>query len=143
AKPEAKPRDPAAEATDVRAVPVERPEQRLTEHDRSDAFDPTKPAPLTAALKDQPKAGRITGFDFARDPLNADKPFTTLAEVMKMESGARPQVMNVQKRLLESRYNLKPKLDPEVKMARGKPLVVGPTARLPENMTWEKLASLT
>jgi hypothetical protein len=82
-----RPDDPAAEATAVRDVPAERPEQRLTKHDRSDAFDPAKPAPLTAALADQPKQGRITGFDFARDPLNADKPFTTFEEVMKKEGG--------------------------------------------------------
>src|SRR3954451_2414052 len=87
-----KPRDPVAEAQATRTVPVERPEQRLTDHDRSPQFDPTKPAPLTPALKSQPKEGRITGFDFARDPLNADKPFTTLAEVMKKESAAKAQV---------------------------------------------------
>ena len=76
------PRDPAAEAVKVQPVPAERPEQRLTEHDKSGKFDPTKPAPVTPALKDQPKAGRITGFDFARDPLNAPEPFTTFDEVM-------------------------------------------------------------
>ena len=88
APPVARPRDPAAEAKAVRAVPAERPEQQLTEHDRSDAFDPTKPAPISPALQDQPKQGRITGFDFARDPLNADKPFTTFEEVMEKESAA-------------------------------------------------------
>ena len=81
-----KPQDPAAAATAVRDVPMSRPEQQLTDHDRSDMFNPTKPAPLTPALKGQPKAGRITGFDFARDPLNADKPFTTFEEVMAKES---------------------------------------------------------
>ena len=34
--------------------------------------------------------------------------------------------MDAQRKLLEKRYNLKPKLDPEVKMSRGKPLCVGP-----------------
>lgn len=137
-----KPRDPAAEAVAVRKVPADRPEQRLTEHDRSDVFDPTKPAPINPALKDQPKQGRITGFDFARDPLNADKPFTTFEEVMKKESEARPNVMAAHRKLLEARYDLNPRLDPEVKMSRGKPLPVGPTAWLPEGMTWEKLAAL-
>ncbi len=143
AKQGEKPHDPAAEAVAVRKVAADRPEQRRTEHDRSDLFDTTKPAPLTAALKDQPKQGRITGFDFARDPLNADKPFTTFAEVMKKESAARPKGTAMQRKLLESRYNLEPKLDPEVKMARGKPLAVGPTARLAEGMTWENLAALS
>jgi cytochrome c peroxidase len=138
-----KPRDPAAEATAVRNVPAARPEQQMTEHDRSERFDPTKPAPITSALKDQPKQGRISGFDFARDPLNADKPFTTFAEVMKKESEDRPNVMAAQRNLLKSRYDLEPKLDPNVKMSRGKPLAVGPTARLGEGMTWEKLAALS
>jgi cytochrome c peroxidase len=138
-----KPHDPAAEATAVGKVPTDRPEQQLNDHDRSELFDPTKPAPLTPALKDQPKQGRITGFDFARDPLNADKPFTTFNEVMKKESAARPKVMADQRKLLESRYDLKPRLDPKVRMSRGKPLAVGPTARLAEGMTWEKLAALS
>src|SRR4029078_12415449 len=93
--------DPAAEAIAVRDVQRTRPEQQATKHDRSPAFDPTKPAPLTYAFKDQPKAGGITGIDFARDGLNADKPFTTFDEVMKKESAAKPQVMAAQHKLLE------------------------------------------
>jgi cytochrome c peroxidase len=138
-----RPRDPAAEAQVVRDVPKDRPEQKLTEHDKSDIFDPTKPAPLTPALKDQPNQGRILGFDFGRDPLGAPKPFTTFEEVMKKESAARPTVMAAQRKLLEERYDLTPKLDPEVKMARGKPICVGPTARLKNGMTWEKLAEVS
>jgi cytochrome c peroxidase len=138
-----KPHDPAAEAIAVRKVSMDRPEQQLTEHDQSDIFNPTKPDPINPALKSQPKQGRITGFDFARDPLNADKPFTTFAEVMKKESAARPTATAMQRKLLESRYNLKPKLDPEAKMARGKPLAVGPTAQLADDMTWERLSALS
>jgi hypothetical protein len=69
--------DPAAAAVAVRPVAADRPEQRLTEHDRAAIFDPKNPAPISPAFGTQPKQGRITGFDFARDPLNADKPFTT------------------------------------------------------------------
>ncbi len=138
-----KPHDPAAEATAVQKVPTDRPEQHLTPHDQSDMFDPTRPAPITSALKNQPKQGRITGFDFARDPLNSDKPFTTLHEVMMKETEARSAVMAAQRKLLEARYNLKPHLDAKAKMSRGKPLAVGPTARLGEGMTWDKLAALS
>lgn len=137
------PHDPAAEAVRVVPVPASRPEQKLTKHDQSDVFDPSKPAPLTPALKGQPKEGRITGFDFARDPLNAPKPFTTFNEVMGKESADRPNVTAAQKKLLETRYDLTPKLDPEVKMSRGKPLCVGPTARLREGVTWEALAGMS
>jgi cytochrome c peroxidase len=135
-------RDPAAEATGAKAVPIERPEQNLTEHDKSDKFDWKKPAPLTPALKDQPNQGRILGFDFGRDQLGADKPFMTIAEIMKKESEQKPKVMADQKKLLESRYDLTPKHDPNLKMSRGKPVCVGPTAKLANGMTWDKLASM-
>jgi len=136
-------RDPAADATAVREVPIERPEQQLTEHDKADVFDPAKPAPITPALKKQPNQGRITGFDFARDPLGAPKPFTTFEEVMKKESAAKAKVMADHRKLLGSRNDLTPKLDKHAKMSRGKPLCVGPTARLAEGMTWDKLASMS
>jgi cytochrome c peroxidase len=137
-----KPRDPAAEAVKAQPVPAERPEQKVTEHDKSAKFDPTKPAPITPALKDQPNQGRILGFDFARDPLGAEKPFTPFPEVMKKESEAKPKVMAAQRKLLESRYDLTPKPDPALKMARGKPVCVGPTARLPKGLTWEQLGGM-
>jgi cytochrome c peroxidase len=134
--------DPAAEAVAVRATAPTRPEQRVTEHDRSVTSKSTTPAPISPGLQGQPKDGRMSGFDFSRDPLNADKPFTTLDEVMKKETANRPAVMAAQRRLLENRYNLVPKFDPVVKMSRGKPLCVGPTARLPQGMTFEEVAKL-
>jgi hypothetical protein len=57
-------RDPAAEAVAVREVQRSRPEQQITDHDRSPTFDITKPAPISMDLTNQPKQGRITGFDF-------------------------------------------------------------------------------
>ena len=82
--------------------------------------------------KDQPKEGRITGFDFYRDPLNADHPVTTLEEIMENESAARPKVNADQRKLLESRYDLTPHPDPSREdvarqAARGRP--DGPTGR--------------
>lgn len=138
-----RPRDPAAEAQREEPVEAKRPEQQLREHDRSPAFDVTRPAPISAALKSQPNQGRILGFDFARDPLGAPKPFTTFEEVYRKENAARPDVMAAQRKLLEARYNLKAKLDPNVTMTRGKPIPVGPTARLAEGVTWEALAKLS
>src|SRR4051812_49067047 len=135
--------DPAADAIAVKNVPNKRPEQQITNHDQSPVFDITKPAPLTMDLKNQPKAGRITGFDFARDPLNSDKPFTMFEEVMKKESAAKPQVMAAQRKLLESRYNLEPKFDPENHMSRGKPIPVGPTARLQSGVSFDQLAQMS
>lgn len=53
---------------------------------------------------------------------------------MKKEIANKPKVMEAQRELLEGRYYLDPKLDSEAKMSRGKPLAVGPTARLPQGM---------
>jgi cytochrome c peroxidase len=135
--------DPAADAVAVRPVRTNRPEQQLSEHDRSPAFDPDRPAPINNALTTQPKDGRITGFDFSRDPLNADKPFTKFEEVMQREAADRPKVAAAQQQLLEARYNLTPRFDSKVTMSRGKPVPVGPTARLGKGITWEQLAKMS
>src|SRR5204863_7032731 len=50
--------------------------------------------------------------------------------------------MAAQRKLLESRYNLEAKFDPQGKMSRGKPLAVGPTARLAQGVTWERLGAM-
>jgi len=136
------PGDAVEDAQRPRDVPRERAEQKLTEHDKAEAFRPGAPAPLTGALKSQPQEGRVLGFDFYRDPLNAPEPFTNPADIMKKEIAAKPKVMADQRKLLEARYDLEPKLDPEAKMSRGKPLVVGPTARLAEGVTWDSLAEM-
>jgi cytochrome c peroxidase len=143
APPSGRAPDPAAEAVEVRDAKATRPEQQLKPHDRSPMFDTTKPAPLTPALKGQPNGGRILGFEFSRDPLGAPEPFTQFADVMKKESEAKPKVMADQRKLLEGRYDLKPKRDPKVTMSRGKPLCVGPTAKLAEGITWDQLGSLS
>src|SRR5207302_534876 len=94
------------------------------------------------AFKNQPEQGEIRGFDFYRDPLNAKEPMETFEAIMKADIAAKPKVMQTQRQLLEHRYNLTPKLDQHVKMARGKPLVVGPTARLAAGLDWDKLAGM-
>ena len=64
-------------------------------------------------------------------------------EVMAKDKADRESVMARQKTLLDERYELTPHPDPKVTMSRGKPIQVGPTARLPEGMTWEKLAAMS
>jgi cytochrome c peroxidase len=61
---------------------------------------------------------------------------------MKQDVADKPNVMAAQRKLLEERYNLEPKLDPEAKMSRGKPLPVGPTARLKDGQSFDKLAAM-
>jgi cytochrome c peroxidase len=124
-------------------APAERPEQNKTAHDRSDVFNVQNAKPSSPVFKGQPKQGKNSGFDFYRDPLNSDKPFEDPDEITRKLSADKPRVMDAQRQLLERRYNLQPNLDPEAKMSRGKPVVVGPTARLAQGVTWERLAALT
>jgi cytochrome c peroxidase len=135
--------DPVAEAVETNAVPISRPEQRLSEHDHSPIFDITKPAQISDAFANQPKGGRILGFEFSRDPLNADKPFTTFKEVFDKETAAKGTVMATQQKLLAARYELAPKFDQNNTMSRGKAIPVGPTAKLKSGVTWEMFQRLT
>jgi cytochrome c peroxidase len=138
-----RPHDAAEDAQTPREVPAERPEQKKTAHDRSDVFLPKNARPVSEALVDQAQEGRYLGFDAYRDPLGSMKPGTTFEELFRAAVAAKPKVMATQKKLLESRYNLKPKFDPAVKMSRGKPLPIGPTARLAEGLDWETLAGMS
>jgi cytochrome c peroxidase len=135
-------RDAVADAQTPRTVAATRPEQKKTEHDRSEAFRATKAEPSSPVFAAQPKQGKITGFDFYRDPLGAEKPLQDPDEIMKQLSAGKPKVMADQRRLLEQRYDLTPRFDSDVKMSRGKPLPVGPTARLAEGVTWENLGGM-
>jgi len=135
--------DAVAEAQTPREVPVEGPEQKKTAHDLSDIFAPSKALPITEALVNQTDQGQMLGFDFYRDTLGAMKPGTTFEDIYKAGVAAKPKVMATQRKLLESRYHLAPKLDPVAKMSRGKPLAVGPTALLPKGMDWEMLARMS
>jgi cytochrome c peroxidase len=137
---------PAADAVQAaqqtRPVAENRPEQRKTDHDRSKEFEPSAAPPSSNVLPGQPDGGDVKGFDFSRDPFNAQKPMQTFDETMKADVDAKPGVMAAQRKLLEGRYELQPKLDPSAKMSRGKPLPVGPTARLGNGMTWDRLAAM-
>jgi cytochrome c peroxidase len=143
-KPPRPAHDAVSDAQEPRVVQNERPEQRKTEHDRSELFFKAQKAkPSSPAFLNQLRDGKVSGFDFYRDPLNAEKPLQEPTEIMKKEMADKSKVMETQRKLLERRYYLKAKLDHDAKMSRGKPLVVGPTARLAEGTTWERLAELS
>jgi cytochrome c peroxidase len=135
-------RDAVAEAQQPSQVKPTRPEQQKNPHDNSDVFNPSKAPPASPIFQTQPKQGKVSGFDFARDPLNADRPNQSPEEIMKKEIANKPNVMAAQRKLLESRYILDAKLDPQVKMTRGKPVPVGPTARLGPGLTWQQIGEL-
>ena len=61
---------------------------------------------------------------------------------MKKKADAKPAVMKKAKDLLAQRYNLACKGDPAAKMARGKAVPVGPTARLGKGVSFDALAKM-
>ncbi len=134
--------DAIQDAQTPQQVLQDRPEQQLSDHDQSKEFSASEAPNSSPQFKNQPEEGQIRGFDFYRDPLNAMKPMETLDAIMRADISAKPKVMQEQQRYLEQHYDLTPHFDPTVKMSRGKPLCVGPTARLANNLTFEDLAKM-
>jgi len=75
-----------------------------------------------------------------------EPPATASAEflaTMNLKAEAKPRIMKAAKDLLEQRYDLSGRTDPTVRMSGGKPVPVGPTARLPKGISWDDLAKLS
>ena len=121
--------DTVVRAQEPTPIQMKRPEQHKTAHDNSNVFDGLQAMPSSPAYRNQPEAGKTSGFDFYRDPLNADRPYENPDVIRQKLAADKPRVMEIQRKLLESRYNLQAKFDPQTKMSRGKPLAVGPTAK--------------
>lgn len=66
-----------------------------------------------------------------------------LDKVMARDKAQKAAVMKRHLDLLNERYDLSRKVTTEVTMSGGKPLPVGPTARLKGGLSWEKLAGMT
>ncbi|HZS42306.1 MAG TPA: cytochrome B6, partial [Polyangia bacterium] len=64
-------------------------------------------------------------------------------ELMKADAAARRAVSAAQRRLLESRYDLTPRTQAGVVMSRGKPIPIGPTARLRGGKSFDGLAAMS
>lgn len=86
----------------------------------------------------------------AQDNQNKQPPssFTPVVEepfpvVLKRDKAAKARVMAEHQKRLEARYDLSRRVDQNVKMTRGKPIPVGPTARLAGGMTWEQLGRMS
>ncbi len=76
-----------------------------------------------------------------QEPTNTEEPRPTVSGKPLPD---RKEITERQRKYLESRFDLSGKTDPKVTMSGGrKPVPVGPTARLPEGMTWEKLSQMT
>ena len=99
--------------------------------------------PALAATK---KKGAEGVVDFYYDILNAPPGQDAHAlgqQVMEKDIAEKPKVMAKQKNLLKERYDLSCKTQPGVVMTKGKPQPIGPTVRLKDGVTWEKLGQLT
>lgn len=102
---------------------------------------------LTVSTLLGPKAGaqdRAT----RPSPQQRESSFTPVVEepfevVLRRDKANRARVMTAARKLLEERYDLTRRVEPNVKMTRGKPIPVGPTARLKRGVTWEQLGGMS
>ena len=70
----------------------------------------------------------------------ADEDFPTLVSRLQAE---KPKFAQRQQAMLAERYDLADRADKATAMSRGKPVQDGVRVKLPEGMTWEKLAAMT
>ncbi len=63
--------------------------------------------------------------------------------VLRRDKANRARVNAAARKLLEDRYDLTQRVDAEVKMTRGKPIPVGPTARLKGGVSWDQLGRMS
>ncbi|HKB05335.1 MAG TPA: cytochrome B6 [Gemmataceae bacterium] len=89
--------------------------------------------------KDEKSVGK-TSYDQVSPALVGQISF---AEMMAKDKEAKPGIVARQKALLDERYDLTARPHDTIKMTRGKPIPVGPTARLSDGMTFEKLAEMS
>jgi cytochrome c peroxidase len=108
---------------------------------------------VSSSLSQSPRAGgdktppsnpgtapRASSYDQVSKVLLGAESFQTMKA---RDEADKAGVLARQKSLLEARYDLTARVDKKVTMTRGKPIPVGPATKLPEGMTWEKLAELS
>src|SRR5215208_4998433 len=69
-----------------------------------------------------------------------EEPFSV---VLARDKAAKARVMSAHQKLLEARYDLSRRVDSSVKMTRGKPIPVVPTAKLKGGETWDQLGNMS
>ncbi len=63
--------------------------------------------------------------------------------VRARDKAAKAGVAAAHQKLLDERYDLTRRVDDSVRMTRGKPIPVGPTAKLKGGLTWDRLGQMT
>jgi len=66
----------------------------------------------------------------------------TFASVRERDIGEKPDVISKHMALLNERYDLSGRTDPDARMSGGKPLPIGPTAKLRSGLTWDSLGTM-
>lgn len=85
-------------------------------------------------------AGESVAVETSYAPVSITRSF---ADTMKQDIANKPALMNKHKKLLNERYVLSEKVDPEATMSGGKPLPVGPTAKLKAGVSWDSLSRMS
>lgn len=95
---------------------------------------------VSYSLTQPPAASPKTSYDQISPVLLGQESF---ASMLAKDKNAKSGIMGRQQKLLEERYDLTARPDPQLKMTRGKPIPVGPAVRLPANMSWDQLAAMS
>ena len=92
----------------------------------------------------------VTRQVLAQKPSDQQKPssFMPVVEepfdvVRSRDKAAKASVMAAHQKFLEERYDLRRRVDENVRMTRGKAIPVGPTAKLKNSVTWEQLGRMS
>ena len=102
-----------------------------------------KPYPDAPPSTPNPEGGVSQFGGRAKDSFSTPRLAVPFAEWTAKLKAMRPEVDRAARRVLEEHYNLDCVSDPAATMSRGKPLAVGPTARLPQGASsWEQYAAL-
>jgi cytochrome c peroxidase len=113
-------------------------------HQKSDLLNMSKkdrassPAPTSTPNQAEPPAAQ--GGDTSYTPVALTESF---ADMRARLMAGKPAAEQRQNDLLNARYDMSNRAEANITMSRGKPVQTGVRVRLPENMTWERLASMT
>jgi cytochrome c peroxidase len=98
-----------------------------------------------ASIAETKKKG-FDGVDFSYDVFGGppgEDPQENARKAMEKEVAEKSGVMERQRKRLQTRYLMECRHETGKTMTKGKPQPIGPTVRLKEGMTWDKLGQLT